>query len=223
MGEQAVCKVSYIRLKDLAIKNRELYSYQKRLAMWMLKQSFLDFFQMELKEEAVGRTSYGKPYYKEAENCYFNISHCRRAVCVAVCRYPVGIDVESMRKIGLPAVKKCCSKRELQYVFADRQMYRCDQQLSLEGTKRFLHLWTLKESYVKMTGEGIRMPLNTIDFALGVVSDRQKPFTVLKSGEKDSTSSLYLENELIMALSIKKGDIKTGREVIWQEYEKPAW
>ena len=102
-------------------------------------------------------------------------------------------------------------------------MYSCDQQLSLEGTKRFLHLWTLKESYVKMTGEGIRMPLNTIDFALGVVSDRQKPFTVLKSGEKDSTSSLYLENELIMALSIKKGDIKTGREVIWQEYEKPAW
>ena len=107
MEEQAVCKVSYTRLKDMALENRELYSYQKKLAMWMLKKSFLDFFQMELKEEAVGRTSYGKPYYKEAENCYFNISHCRQAVCVAVCRYPVGIDVESMRKIGLPAVKKC--------------------------------------------------------------------------------------------------------------------
>ena len=74
-----------------------------------------------------------------------------------------------------------------------------------------------------MTGEGTRIPLNTVDFALEAVSDRQKPFTVLKSGEKDSTSSLYLENELIMALSIKKGDIKTGREVIWQEYDMPAW
>ena len=223
MEEQAVCKVSYIRLKDLALENRELYSYQKKLAMWMLKQSFLDFFQMELKEDAVGRTSYGKPYYKETENCYFNISHCRQAVCVAVCRYPVGVDVESMRKVGLPAVKKCCSKRELQYVFVDRQMNGYEQQLSLEETERFLHLWTLKESYVKMTGEGIRMPLNTIDFALEAVTDKQNTFTVSKENESGSTSYLHLEKELIMALSIKKGDIKTGREVIWQEYDKPAW
>ncbi len=90
MEEQAVCKVSYTRLKDLALENRELYSYQKKLAMWMLKQSFLDFFQMELKEEAVGRTSYGKPYYKEAENCYFNIrSACSKKMLqqkrIAIC------------------------------------------------------------------------------------------------------------------------------------------
>ena len=45
-------------------------------------------------------------------------------------------------------------------------------------TSEFFRLWTMKESYLKMTGEGISFPLNRIEFKLG------EPIGVYRDGEK---------------------------------------
>lgn len=88
----------------------------------------------------------GKP---EAPGVYFNLSHGGRYVLGVLAQAPVGCDVEEMG----PAPLKT----------ADRFFYRGEKDyLAQSGDPDFAfwQLWTLKESYMKMTGEGFQLPLD---------------------------------------------------------------
>lgn len=103
---------------------------------------------LELKIE---KASGGKPYLRGFP-IHYNISHCRGMVVCALAPCPVGVDVECPRPISDNLIRKVCTTREQTYV--------------QEGSRqeRFLKLWTLKESYLKMTGEGIGRDLRSVEF-----------------------------------------------------------
>lgn len=218
MRKEAVCVVSYLRLSESEIIGKNLHEYQKRLAFDMLKQVFSDFLCMELKEEDIKRTAFGKPYYAGNGNFYFNISHCKTAVVIAVSEYPVGIDVESMRQVKHHMVRKCCSTKEIQYVMERKDDGRERKSgLSEDETRRFLQMWTLKESYVKMTGEGLRMPINTISFEPEHFQKRKDILICKKEWGKNSSSYLYFPKELTIALTMQSNVLKE-EQIIWKEY-----
>ncbi len=90
----------------------------------------------------------GKPYFVEHEEIYFNISHSGEyAVCV-IGNTENGIDIEGKRKNVLKIAKRFFEKNE--YEWLSNEMLSEDDKIT-----RFLQLWTLKESYSKVTGEGI--------------------------------------------------------------------
>ncbi|MCM1561844.1 MAG: 4'-phosphopantetheinyl transferase superfamily protein [Butyrivibrio sp.] len=132
---------------------------QKEISKKMLEQGFSQFFEEKFLWENVTREEHGKPLY--ALGRFFNISHCHDGVAVALARVPVGVDIEGSRRVKTSTVRKCMDEEEKAYI-GDL----AGEWLDKEQEKRFFHLWTLKESYVKMTGEGIRMPLNQICFSL---------------------------------------------------------
>ena len=90
--------------------------------------------------------SKGAPFLPDFPYLSISISHCRRAVAVAVSpEGKVGIDVECRRRIGDGLMERVCSGQELAAVRgAD------------DPVMAFLRLWTRKEAVLKMRGTGIR-------------------------------------------------------------------
>lgn len=88
----------------------------------------------------------GAPFLPDHPNLNISISHCRKAVAVAVSsRGRVGIDVECRRKVGEGLVKRVCSPAEQEAI-----------QRSDDPEMAFLRYWTRKEAVLKMRGTGIR-------------------------------------------------------------------
>lgn len=93
----------------------------------------------------------GKPFLKNYSDLHFNISHCRTHIALALSHSPVGIDVESLRRVSPSLIKRVCSDEE-QHIISQ----------SSDPDMEFLRLWTRKEAYLKYTGTGIVEPLTNI-------------------------------------------------------------
>lgn len=138
---------------------------QEPYAEQLLTYGFLESFGFAYQKERIHRGAFGKPYLP-GEEVHFNLSHGQRIVALACASVPAGIDVESPRRIGENTFRRCCTDREMEWLagLEDRE----------DG---FLRLWTLKESYVKMRGEGLRIPPDSVGFSFGedgeILCDRE--------------------------------------------------
>lgn len=100
------------------------------------------------KESIIIEKNYlGKPVLASGE-AYFNISHSFERVVCAVSDKPVGVDIEKIRPFSRGVINRFFNDSESEYVERAKS--------EDEARKRFYELWTLKESYVKMTGEGLK-------------------------------------------------------------------
>lgn len=94
----------------------------------------------------------GKPVIHGHPDIHFNISHCKTAVAVAVDSVPVGVDIETIRPFKKHLAKYVLSQSELALV-----------ESSERPDIEFIKLWTRKEAWLKLTGEGIRSNLQNVD------------------------------------------------------------
>ncbi len=105
-------------------------------------------------EEDIKKGHRGKPYI-EAAPFYFNISHTDGLIACALSMTEVGIDAECIRVTTDRVMKRCYSDSETAYVNS-----------AVNKDTEFTRLWTLKECYVKLTGEGIATDLKSVCFDL---------------------------------------------------------
>lgn len=100
----------------------------------------------------------GKPSFSNEANFEFSISHSNRNVVLAVSDSPVGIDIERIKPLDdtdLALVKKHFTSEE------------CKTVMNAEDpAKAFYMIWTLKESFLKATGKGLSLPLNSFTVRL---------------------------------------------------------
>ncbi len=97
----------------------------------------------------------GKPYLQGENTFKFNLSHSGEYVVVAYGSCELGVDMEEIRhmmNIDEAVAKRCFTNDEQDYISL------VDDETREE---KFIKLWTMKESYVKLTGKGISMPLNS--------------------------------------------------------------
>jgi 4'-phosphopantetheinyl transferase len=98
---------------------------------------------------------YGLPWLR------FNLSHTRNLVACAVAHTDdVGLDVEDLtrREAGQGIAERFFAPSEAAMIATLPPSRRHDA---------FLRIWTLKEAFVKATGEGIAMGLESFGFTLG--------------------------------------------------------
>lgn len=100
----------------------------------------------------------GKP---KAEGVCFNLSHSGDWVICAAGEKAVGCDVEKITEAPKKVAEHFFHQNELIY------LKQCEPQLYDET---FFRLWTMKESYMKMTGEGMSLALD--QFELVFVRDK---------------------------------------------------
>ena len=97
----------------------------------------------------------GAPYV-DGIDVSVSISHSEDYAVCAFSHTPVGIDVERVRPICARVATGTFSASETEYLGAD------GNELSGESLVRFYEIWTAKEAYAKMTGNGISLK-NTQD------------------------------------------------------------
>lgn len=120
----------------------------------------------------------GKPTVQGHPEFYYNLSHAGDYVVLAYGDVPLGVDIEQIReKDNLRVARRCFTEWEYAYVsgqkevvsqkpedshggLAEKLRFKPDDSLSAE---RFFYLWTMKESYLKLTGDGISVPLNSFE------------------------------------------------------------
>ncbi|MEE0980826.1 MAG: 4'-phosphopantetheinyl transferase superfamily protein, partial [Acutalibacteraceae bacterium] len=103
---------------------------------YLLLKKALKNFGIESFEILIGEN--GKPFLKDRENVFFNISHTSSGVAVVADKNPVGIDVQDILEVKSGVVERCFSEKEKELIFN-----------SASPEKEFTRLWTLKESAVK--------------------------------------------------------------------------
>ena len=124
-------------------KNRHL-----SMAAGLLLENALRERGLRGKELTFFKNADGKPYIVEYPDFHYNLSHSKECVALVVDNRPVGIDVEGLR-IG--------------YQKLARRFFSEDEVASLKeawSDEVFTKIWTRKESYLKATGYGMRMPLD---------------------------------------------------------------
>jgi len=87
---------------------------------------------------------HGKPFIVGHPELHFSLSHCKEAAACVLSHKPVGIDVESIGRYRDSVARYAMSEAEMSRILhADRPEVE------------FTRLWTMKESLLKLTGEGI--------------------------------------------------------------------
>lgn len=118
--------------------------------------------------ESVTLGPMGKP---KAEKVHFNISHSGDWVICAVCGKAVGCDIEKIDREPEGVAQRFFCQNEAAYL----QRFQGE-----ERNEMFFRLWTWKESYMKMTGEGAYLSLQDFEIlpAGGQIRVRRKEETL---------------------------------------------
>lgn len=150
---------------DEAVRNSQFRSeaarVRDRMTRIFVRQILSGYCLTPARGLKFGRTELGRPFLIQDtsgvwdRDFSFSISHSARLIIVAVARRRrVGVDVEDAARLGR-ILTRCLSKDEVEGMAALPPGQRWN---------RFLELWTLKESYVKATGVGLRLPLANVEF-----------------------------------------------------------
>ena len=97
----------------------------------------------------VGCDEHGKPYLADHPGLFFNLSHAGNVVLCAVSDSEVGCDVEKIVPGREALAKRFFTAREAADI--------ASQPTEEEKTLRFFRYWTLKESFMKVTGLGMSL------------------------------------------------------------------
>lgn len=94
----------------------------------------------------------GKPYLRDFDNCYFNISHSGNWIICAISGKEVGADIELVREIKTDIAHR---------YFSNKECKALDNKTGGAIKSYFFDLWTIKESYLKLVGKGLTQSLNS--------------------------------------------------------------
>lgn len=167
----------------------------------------------------------GKPYLKDYPEIFFNLSHSGDYVCCAVGDEPVGVDIQK----HVP-VKAGLSER----FFTEDENRQLKELVGEEREQLFFRMWSIKESYIKFTGQGMKQGIDTfeIEWRRGCILEREK-CKAQKMAEGNTCKSLkkipcekgnvaaYFEEYLHLSgysLAVCRENLKT--EIIWCNLEE---
>ncbi len=119
--------------------------------------------------------SYGENGKPQMEGIYFNLSHCHNMVACTISDKPVGCDIEKVRDIKENVAARFFTEKENAYI-----------KEAEDEKDMFFRLWTIKESYMKMTGDGLKLGLQNVQV---VVDD--KIHILYKGGIQSCTVKEY--------------------------------
>lgn len=163
-------KVAYCNVEDLDLESAYDWVSKKR-------QEKIDFYRFEndkklscgaylllkkmlaevdITNPVFETEKYGKAYLSNHENIHFNLSHSGKIVLCAISDMEVGVDVEYIDpKIDLNIARNYFYNGEYENIM--KAQNKADE---------FFRYWVLKESYMKYTGIGLNIKLNSFEILI---------------------------------------------------------
>ena len=151
--------VKWMELIDSARRKRMEELRQKKdriqslVAGLLLRYSFLEkgYTQRQWKEIQIQHKASGKPWLEQYPEFCYSLSHSGKWVVCGVHSKELGIDIQEMRSWNIGVAKR---------FFAIEEYERILNAEESEKTILFYKMWTAKESYAKLTGDGIGKGIN---------------------------------------------------------------
>ena len=124
--------------------------------------------ELGIAEPKFGHFQNGKPCLENGESIAFNLSHSGEYAVLAyhVGPTPIGVDIQKIRPLHEGMKARILHEKE-----------RVPNGLLAEDENVYLNrIWAIKESYVKMTGDGLRVDFRKIriDFAKGIIESENR-------------------------------------------------
>ena len=135
--------------KEKILRYKMEHSRKQGLAAGLLLKYVLGSRGLSMEDISYGQN--GKPQIQEL---YFNLSHSKDIVICAVSDKNVGCDVEAIATVKEGIAERFFTENENNYL----KSFKAEEKVS-----EFFRLWTIKESYMKLTGEGMSLPLQDFD------------------------------------------------------------
>lgn len=117
------------------------------------------------------KTEKGKPFFDNFPEICFSLSHTDDMAACALAHYDIGLDIQCHNKSNYRNIYS--------RFFSEEEISFLDGIIEEDERKKlFFDLWSYKESFVKMTGEGLScsldsftIELNKIPVQIGKISD----------------------------------------------------
>ena len=170
------------------LRYRQADDRKRSLGVWRLMERMLAARGFQARDVAVDDR--GKPW---CDGVFFSLSHAGDLALCAVSDGPVGCDIEWVRDAPFDIAPRVFRPGERAYLRAARD--------DGEAQRRFFTLWTLKESYMKMTGEGLGLSPARLEI-------RMPALTLLRDGAEQPCALFHRahgEYELSLCLSDPSG------------------
>ncbi len=142
-----------VRYEKTFSNKGEERQYQKELSRRLLSHGLQKEYGAALEELTLSYGPHGKPYFQDFP-VKFSLSHCPGLVCCGLSQFEIGVDAELLRPYDERLARRVCTAEELAFLEA-----------SQEKEKTFFTLWTLKESLMKLLGEGMRYGFQNAAFS----------------------------------------------------------
>jgi 4'-phosphopantetheinyl transferase len=169
----------------------------------LLRYALQKYYDVEYKKEIIEENEFGKPYLINKQ-ISFNISHSGNWSALVCFENDAGIDIEKLEEPPYEIMKKTFTQKEIE------QIENKDQQVK---ERQFYKIWTLKESYIKMIGQGLSLPLDSFSID---ITDKNK-ITVDDSNRQSTDVQLKLfspDAEHIAAVCLRNYDKKISPEFV---------
>lgn len=135
--------------RDEALRYKHLFGQFTCLKSWLMLQELLK--PLGISDLEMVYNEHGKPFLVHHPEVFFNLSHCKNGIAVAIDFSPVGIDIESFRNSNLALLRKTMNAPEAEWILT-----------SADPIETFTQYWTKKEAVVKMRGTGITDDLHHV-------------------------------------------------------------
>lgn len=175
---------------------------QHKAAYDLLNKTLKQFYHLTEEECKIEKLKNGKPYLCNRPDIHISISHCEDMVAVSAGEWEQGVDIEHIRTYKDNILKRVLSEEEMAY------FTKCGK-----NPYEFFRFWTLKESFVKTTGEGLRRPLTEIQFQF---LDEK----ILSNQEKYKFNTYCILNDFVLAYC---EDGQRTEEPVLYQYENHSF
>ena len=128
--------------RDYILRYKLPTDRKRSLGAWRLLEKALTRHGCSVRDVTVGE--HGKLICK---GVCVNLSHSGDMALCVISDVPVGCDIEQVKDAPFAVAKRVFTAKERRYLD--------EASNPEEANRRFFRLWTMKESYLKMTGEGL--------------------------------------------------------------------
>lgn len=124
------------------------------IGAWSVLSYALKDFKKNINDYTIAYTEHKKPYLENC-NIKFNISHSGDFTICAIAKSEIGCDVQIHDPISKALENECMTKNELEFYLS--------RKTEQQKYNYFYKMWTVKESIMKMLGQGLYLSPKNIE------------------------------------------------------------
>ncbi len=186
--------------REKILRNRDPKTRKLLLGAGILLQNLL--LAHGLTSDHIDYESYGKPRIIGSEEpLEFSLSHAGTYALLVSGAQQVGCDIEERKPLSEDIAGAVFSQKEQEWIHENTGPQ--------EELLRFYRIWTARESYIKMTGEGMHLDFQEYE----IIQDHNKVRTIEKwpesisAGVKDLGSARVLRNGIVQPAFISQWEL----------------